>query len=576
MNKNVVILILLALLLTSCTPKVTEPIKIENPDVLPIGAVDNAKITDLKEIYSADDETSVVSMYLTVMRGNKADNTDHSWSDVNANPIFYYEDIGVDPYAVEGLLQVGDENGPTEGLLGYGKTTPNAVVTLRGRTSSRGRQKSYKINIKKDMGKWREQSVISLNKHIYDPSRFRNKLSYDLLKTIPDTFSARTQFVRLYVKDLSESGSASAGFVDYGLYTQVEQINTTYLRTHALDENGYLYKANMFEFLRYTDDIKLTADPGYDELKFAYRMESKGNPDHSRLIEMLDELNNYSVPIEETFEKYFDRDNYFTWLAFQMLTGNVDTTSQNFFLYCPGNSNKWHFISWDNDGGWGGRFVVSRNRASEYNFTLGVGNYWNSVLHQRVLRSSEYRNILSEKVEELKAKLSPEFITEYTTKYSEVVRPFVYSAPDLANAQVSAGDYNRILGLMNTEIDYNYEMYKQSLKKPMPFFIDQPIMVGEQIAFNWETAYDFDGSRIHYTFELSRDYRFQSVISKQDGLVIPQATVNKLPSGEYFCRVTATNAAGEIQTAMEIYTNAASEDFYGVRAFYVNGEGGIE
>ena len=56
----------------------------------------------------------------------------------------------------------------------------------------------------------------------------------------------RTQFVHLYVRDLT-TGSGAA-FEDYGLYTQVEQLNKTALKTHGLDRNGQLYKVNSFEF----------------------------------------------------------------------------------------------------------------------------------------------------------------------------------------------------------------------------------------------------------------------------------------------------------------------------------------
>lgn len=69
----------------------------------------------------------------------------------------------------------------------------------------------------------------------------------------------RTQFVHLYVKDKTQTAGAS--FVDYGLYTQVEQPNKTALRAHGLDENGQLYKVNFFEFLRYGDVIRLKTDP---------------------------------------------------------------------------------------------------------------------------------------------------------------------------------------------------------------------------------------------------------------------------------------------------------------------------
>ena len=81
---------------------------------------------------------------------------------------------------------------------------PNATVQIRGQTSSRNSQKNYKIELKKNKGTWRGQRTINLNKHQTDGMRFRNKLSYDLLKGIPQLMSLRTQFVHLYVRDLTE------------------------------------------------------------------------------------------------------------------------------------------------------------------------------------------------------------------------------------------------------------------------------------------------------------------------------------------------------------------------------------
>lgn len=60
---------------------------------------------------------------------------------------------------------------------------------------------------------------------MFEGLRFRNKLAYDLMKDIPQMISARTQFVHLYVKDETEGGSGV--FEDYGLFTQVEQMNKT-------------------------------------------------------------------------------------------------------------------------------------------------------------------------------------------------------------------------------------------------------------------------------------------------------------------------------------------------------------
>ncbi len=561
----------LCLGLCSCSPA-SAPAESENSAVQ---TVDDATIQDSVTVYADDDETSVVTMYLTVSQGNEADNTNHTWQDVNNYSVYYYEEKGIERYAVEGILQVGDENGPVSGAFGYGEFSPNCTVQIRGKTSTRSPQKSYKISIRNNEGYWREQRTINLNKHVYDSVRFRNKLSYDLLKTVPGAFSVRTQFVRLYVKDLT-GGNAGASFEDYGLYTQVEQINKTYLRNHGLDENGQLYKANMFEFLRYEEAIKETTDPTYDLSTFERVLEVKGNDDHFKLIAMLDDLNNYSVPIETTFPKYFDEENYFTWMAFQLLTGNTDTINQNFFLYSPQNGNKWYFISWDNDGAW--RYeddIVYREEGSGYNYTQGITRYWGSVLHQRVLKSETYRRKLDDKINELRQLITREKVAAMVAQYSAVTRPFLTRLPDQMHAPRTIGEYDSILTMIPKEMDYQYELYKTSLTRPMPFYLGMPEPAGGRLMYGWDSSYDLTGEKVHYTFELARDYTFKNILSTQTDLMVPQAFTDVLDPGQYFYRVTAVNESGKTQTAMETYQNDDGQKYYGVFCFYIGADGTI-
>lgn len=255
--------------------------------------------------------------------------------------------MGVGRYKVNGLLQVGDEQGPVSGELGFGESAPNATVQIRGQSSSKNEQKNYKIELKSGKGKWRGQRTIALNKHMGEGLRFRNKMAYDLIKGIDQMMGLRTQFVHLYVKD-ETSGSDS--FDDYGLYTQVEQLNKTALQVHGLDKNGQLYKVNYFEFYRDEDVIKLADDPDYDQAKFEEKLEIKGDNDHTKLIAMLNDLNDYSVPMGEILGKYFDTENLAYWMAFQLLTGNIDTQSRNMYLYSPTNSDTFYLLDWDNDG----------------------------------------------------------------------------------------------------------------------------------------------------------------------------------------------------------------------------------
>ena len=562
------------LLLSSCnfgTGDDTSTVQ-QRPDIEPSGSINDVQVKDKASVY-ADDDDSIVTMYLTVRRGNAADNTDHSWSEVNGNSTYYYDEKGIPRYGVEGILQVGDESGPSPDQIGYGLNVPNATVQVRGKTSSRAEQKSFKIKIKSGAGSWRNQKTIALNKHPYDSTRIRNKLSYDLIKTVPGMIGLRTHFVNLYVKDQTGNDATGAKFVDYGLYTQVEQPNKRFLRNHGLDEYGQRYKASMFEFFRYPDALKLADDPKYDLSAFEEVLEVKGNDDHQKLLTMLDDLNNYSLPTEEVFAKYFDEENYFTWLAFQMLTGNTDTTSQNFLLYSPQNSQKWYFISWDNDGAWGSGEDRLFKGLSGYNYEKGISNYWGSVLHKRVLKSPELRKKLDNKIQGIRKLVSESVVAAKVKEYQKVTQPYLYAMPDVMYDVYDVKGYEQVLNTLGQEVEINYQMYLTSLERPLPFFLDTITVEKDAVRFQWDVSFDFDNEALTYTFELARDYTFKTTLNKQENLKLPQAQTGKLAPGQYFMRVSVKNASGQTQTAQEYYEDQNGVRHYGVRCFYILPDG---
>ena len=172
--------------------------------------------------------------------------------------------------------------------------------------------------------------------------RFRNKMAYDLIRGIPQMMGLRTQFVHLWVCDQTEKSNDT--FEDYGLFTQVERLNKTALKAHGLDKSGHLYKVNSFDFHRYEDTIKLADDPDYNQANFEGMLEIKGDSDHTKLIEMLEALNDESQKIDDVLDTYFDTENLVYWLAFQILTGNCDTQNRNCYLYSrltPRSGTSW-------------------------------------------------------------------------------------------------------------------------------------------------------------------------------------------------------------------------------------------
>ena len=539
----------------------------------PLEDINSVHLRDNPELYTVYDDSGVVTMYLTVSRGNDSENTNHSWAEINHYSVYDYEAMGVPRYQVAALLQVGDENGPVVGEVGYADSVPNATVQIRGQTSSRNRQKNYKVKLKKNKGSWRGQRTIALNKHQGEGLRFRNKMAYDLIKGIDQMMGLRTQFVHLYVKDLTDSSSGV--FEDYGLYTQVEQLNKTALTAHGVDSNGQLYKINFFEFYRYEDVIRLTTDPAYDQTAFEKHLEIKGDSDHSKLIKMLDVLNDESSSMDdELFVTYFDKENIAYWMAFQLLTGNADTQSRNVYLYSPQNSEKWYFWDWDNDAMLRRKERKLKNFSDSNSWDRGVSNYWGNILFRRCLQTQSYRDMLDTAMKELYAYMNEERIQSMLEHYRSVTEKYVWQMPDRMNVPITHDEYEEVLKSIWPEIDENYNYYWESYRKPMPFFIGKPQVVNGSLLLNWDPSYNFEIENIYYTVELAKDYLFTTTFFRQENLILPELTMDTLPAGQYFLRVRATNASGYTQDAFDYYVTETGKH-YGMICFYVQPDGSI-
>jgi spore coat protein H len=533
--------------------------------------IDNLPLADNPDLYQYDDPGSVVTMYVTVRRGNDLEDTDHTWREVNDATKYFFE-VMRRVYApkAEAILQIGDEKGPLPGELGYGETLPNATIMIRGNSTSRAAQKSYKIVLFDNAGEWRGQSTINLNKSMFDPTRVKNKLAFDLIKEIPDMVSLRTQFVHLYVKDETASPPQRA-FADYGLFTQIEMPNRKFLKNRSLDRNGQLYKAIQFEFYRYPEKILLAGDPLYDEDTFSTVLEIHGNDDHAKLIRMLDDVNNWAIPIEQTFAQYFDEDNYFTWMAFNILVENVDTHAQNFYLYSPQNGQKWYFIPWDYDG------ALDRQEHAELisPFHRGISTYWNVVLHRRVLTVPAYREKLDVKVEEVAKIVSRERIAELIEIYRPIADKYVRRLPDMLELPLPLDARARVYDMLPDEPRVNYAMYLEDLQGPMPFFLGTPQKIGEKLRFVWDEAYDFNAQEITYQFEVSKNWDFENNVYDETLIDGYNIEIPMLKPGLYFWRVSAKNENGKMQYPFDFYVDSIGFWHNGMKYMYITSEGEI-
>ncbi|MBP3508243.1 CotH kinase family protein [Oscillibacter sp.] len=531
--------------------------------------VSGVLVSDADDLYGEPND-GVAVVYLAVGLGNEADGTDHTWTEINSSPL---EEQGTIPYQCEAVFQMGDENAPTQGSFGYGEVTANAVVRLQGANASRRQQKSYRISIKDGKGSLDGMKTVVLSKSFTDPLRITNKLCYELMEDIPSLLSTRTRLVHLYVKDTS-SGEDTL-YQDYGLYTMAEPINKTYLKNRHLDDDGALYKANDFDFASHEDVITLATSPQFREDAFESLLESKGSDDHAKLLAMLKAVNDPNTPIQEVLDAYFDRDNLYAWLAFNILTGNKDTSTKNYYLYSPTGSEKFYFISWDNDGAFRADYEELRAPGQSAAWDTGIFSFYDNVLFARILEDDACISSLSAAVDTLyETYLTEPVVSSAMSRLTALAEEHVYSLPDKTFARVTQTQYDILAAGIHGQIVRNYYAYYDSLELPAPFHIREPETQADgSLRLFWEDA--ARDKSVTYRVTLDDSWDFAAPLLSKSGLSSTEWVIDPLPAGQYFLSVTAQTADGKSQIAYETYSTEVKTTVYGVLCFYVLPDGSV-
>lgn len=522
----------------------------------------NEPLIEDKRVYDGE-SLELKHIYITIFDQNTVPDNDISFYELNESYKEYSNlDSGPD---LNILFQTGTAEGPKDnGFLSAGSDAPNAMIQLRGRSSRLEPQKSYKIRLKDNGGLWFGQNVINLNKHADDRTRVRNKLAFDYFKIIPNLTSLRTDFVQLHVKDLTNP-SSDGEFENYGLYTHVEQLNERALAARGLNPDGHLYKAENFEFYRYPEQLKLTDDPTYDKTVFESILKINGSEQHSELLTMLDDVNDLSKSFDEVFSKYFNEENYLTWLAVNIMFGNYDTMSTNYYLYSPLNSDKWYFIPWDFDKALGRDLEMT---SSLPDWQLGIQRYWGAVLHRRYLRDPQNIDKLSVKIEELSAIVNQEATKEMIDRYYPIVKPIVLSNPDLSYLKIEANQFDESYKILETVTNRNIEQFYKSIEAPMPIFLNYERKNGKD-TFAWDVSHDLQGDTLTYHFQLSSDSTFQTIIFDVKDAKKFSLDIDPLPPGRYYWRVLVEDGKGHVQIPFDYYRDNEKRVHWGIQEIIV-------
>ncbi len=330
---------------------------------------------------------------------------------------------------------------------GQAVNMPNATIKVKGNPSAS--LKSYRIKFMDGSPGYKGQSVFNLNKHLNDPSRIANKLAHDLIYDLQHISGFRTEFVELYIRDDS-LGDKKKDYHSYGLYTHIEQPNKTYLRSRGLDENASLYRAENFYF-QFTPQIKNVGDSDYDKDLFETVLAIREGKDHTKLIQMLSDINDESKDFKEVFYTYFNEDNYLTWLAINILLGNSSGISEGFLLYNPSDSMVFYLLPWDFDKihQW---MEEEDDRPNIYEELNNVG------LHRKYLQLDGSIEKLKLRVQELNNDaLSTKRVKSLIKQYKPVLLEMMRQYPDDVLSSIGLNEQIAYLGQIDERILMNYQ-----------------------------------------------------------------------------------------------------------------------
>jgi len=379
----------------------------------------------------------------------------------------------------------------------------NAELRQRGGGARFAEQKSFRLKIEDKDQLWRGERHLQLNKHPFDNSRIRNKLSFDLMSDIDNLPSFRTQFVHLWIDD-------GQGPVDQGLYTHAERGDRRYLERHGLDTDARLYKANFFRFRPSDLSTLLIDDEGepINEKLFESVLEVQAGDDHKNLVNMLRDLNDPDVSFDSVMSQYFNENNVLTWIAVNLLLGQQDITRHNFFLYNPEDSKKFYFIPWDYDLA----FLKHEFPPSELtNEALKLRlDYGYAVVRENIFLRNYYRRPgahqkILEAVEELRdTHLNDATIRDRITVLSEASAPIASAQPDI--------QFNQTRGFGSFElaeaVTFNHDALMNSFGIPLPPTLEEPVLEDEVWRFDWSSAHDVTGGDLTYELQVSTGHEF--------------------------------------------------------------------
>jgi spore coat protein H len=339
-----------------------------------------------------------------------------------------------------------DHSYPAQFIYDFKDTVHLAGVRIKGNSSRNSKKQSLKIDLD-EFGNFSYQGLktFNLNGDHNDPSMCREYLSTYVMNKAGNA-CLRSNLIKLYINGTF-----------YGLFTNAEQVNKTFLKSRFGDNNGNLYKCSWPADLVWIDNSpnsykKIINPSPLNERTYELKTNEKLD-DYSDLVVLINTINNTPKSnFKNAIDTVFNVQSYLKILATEVLIGHWDNyfyNKNNYYLYNNPVSGKFEYLPYDMDNTFGVHWgVPDINVRNIHNW----GNLSNS------------KSPLTNKIMEI-----PEFKKNYEEYVRQIIDglfnatrlfPVVDSLRTMLNPSILMDPYYS--GLWASDYGYDYDMWQAS------------------------------------------------------------------------------------------------------------------
>ena len=309
-----------------------------------------------------------------------------------------------------------------------GLTFPDVAARYRGNgtylNSLFGPKQSFKVDLNKYTKGQSLAGIHTLNyvNAIPDNSYMHDALAQQLFRDL-GVPSPRTAFAYLSV-------DAPGAFTNQplGLYVLVENVDADFAEDRFGSKTVPIFKPVTPELFKdLGDDWKAYAD--------IYDLKTKATPaqlqrviQFARLVTSADD-----AEFGRRLEEFLDIEEFAAFLAGHVLTSSYDgflANGQNFFIYLDPRSNKFGFIAWDQDHGWG-EFGYVANSDRRERASIWQPCCYDNRFVERVLKVESFRAVYRRRLERAVGDLfTHERLFPQIDQLASIIRPAIAAESD--------------------------------------------------------------------------------------------------------------------------------------------------